>query len=434
MASQDRDRATAELLRRSFAQSAAAQGSEADCPAPDILAAYYERSLDSAETARCDLHFSRCARCRDELSAMARADEFSSTREENAPHKAGWVWLWNWRWLAPAAAVIVILIVWAARRPATTRTAEHKSPAPLVAMSQPDERPPNPPSQEPLPEAKITMPHESGGVESAAQPKPNSSVDMPRSTPLEQTPAPAPRKESAENSPLRGRNYTQLDELAKADQASKSAATQGVVAGTAAPGVAEGSSRSAPPPAQTPPPAAPAPGEKGLMASESANVEAEATASAPKTKHTAEPKRADAKQSAAAAGVSKYATQTETVIARNSETLIRTPDPNVVWRLTSGGFVERSLDGGATWEGQLPNSDAHLVAGSAPAAEICWLAGRNGIILLTQDGAKWKTIPPPVPADFVAVAAQNGSTATLTAADGRKFSTGDGGKHWTAIP
>jgi photosystem II stability/assembly factor-like uncharacterized protein len=60
--------------------------------------------------------------------------------------------------------------------------------------------------------------------------------------------------------------------------------------------------------------------------------------------------------------------------------------------------------------------------------------GRNGLILLTKDGMKWKTIPPPAAADFIAVAARDASSATVTAADGRKFSTGDSGKHWNALP
>jgi hypothetical protein len=439
MAAQDRDRAAAGLLRRSLAQSAGAQGSEADCPAPDILAAYYERSLDSAETARCELHFSQCTRCREQLSAMARADEFSAAREQTPERQAGWVWLWNWRWLAPAAAVIVIAIVWAARHPVPPRTAEQKSPAPLVAMSQPAERPLYPPAQEPLPRAKVAEPGASGAAESNARAKANSSLDVARSAPLQQMPAPTPRKESAENLPLRARNDTQLDALAKADQASKLAAAQGVVAGKAEPNISAGASAPVPSAAPVPPPAAPAPGEKGMMASETVTVEAEGTVNALKTKQTAAPKPEQAKQSAASAMASNYSVLSESVVVKNAEersaeTLIRTSDPNVLWRLTRGGFVESSLDGGATWQGQLPNLNAHLVAGSAPTAKICWLVGRNGIILLTRDGTKWKTIPPPVVADFVAVAARDARSAALTAADGRKFTTADGGKHWTALP
>jgi photosystem II stability/assembly factor-like uncharacterized protein len=109
---------------------------------------------------------------------------------------------------------------------------------------------------------------------------------------------------------------------------------------------------------------------------------------------------------------------------------IRSPDPHVLWRVGGGGFVERSIDGGVTWQGQLPVADAHLVAGAALSGKICWLTGRDGIILLTTDGTKWTTIPPPVHADFVDIAAADDSSATVTTADGRKFTTRDAGKKW----
>ena len=79
----------------------------------------------------------------------------------------------------------------------------------------------------------------------------------------------------------------------------------------------------------------------------------------------------------------------------SAENVIRTPDPKILWRIASGGFVERSEDGGLTWMGQLPNQNAHFTAGSAPGAKVCWLVGDDGIILLTQDAANWQTIPPP---------------------------------------
>ena len=78
--------------------------------------------------------------------------------------------------------------------------------------------------------------------------------------------------------------------------------------------------------------------------------------------------------------------------------------------------------------------NAHVVAGSAPSVETCWLVGRGGIVLLTTDGRKWRTVEPPTNADFVGVAASDASTATITADDGRKFATSDSGKHWAPAP
>jgi photosystem II stability/assembly factor-like uncharacterized protein len=115
---------------------------------------------------------------------------------------------------------------------------------------------------------------------------------------------------------------------------------------------------------------------------------------------------------------------------RSVATVIDTPIPAIKWRITAAGFVERSEDGGATWKGQEPDSEAHLVAGSAPTDKVCWLVGGEGIILVTKDATNWKKIPPPVAADLTAVSAKSASTATITTADGRRFSTHNEGKKW----
>src|ERR1700722_1297136 len=115
MAVRDDDKVMAGLLRRTLASSPKpgvasgvgdASGSRGDdCPTADILAAYYEHSLDADESSCYELHFSQCALCREQLAAMARAEEM--------PHpqpKASWAWLWNPYWLAPALAVLTLAI------------------------------------------------------------------------------------------------------------------------------------------------------------------------------------------------------------------------------------------------------------------------------------------------------------------------------------
>jgi hypothetical protein len=428
MASRDRDSSAAGLLRRSLAHPAGPQGAGTDCPAPDILAAYYERSLDAAEAARCDLHFSQCARCREQLIALARADEFAA-REETSERKAGWVWLFDWRWLAPAAAVLAIVIVWAARHPAPTRTAEQRTTPPLVAMSQPQEPPAVARPRESLPEAEVAVARPSRAAESSERKTPNSYLGTTRSTQLRQLPAPAAGKEPAKNLPLAANNE-QLGTFAKAERAPpKQAAAREVMAGAAEPNATAIAPRAAASSAPPPPPPAPPPHAADQM------IAAEPVA-APKAARSETVQTTQAAVSATTGRLTASGANTslETVEERSAEKLLRTPDPNVLWRITRGGFLERSIDAGATWQGQAPDSNARLIAGSAPAAQICWLVGRNGIILLTTDGKKWRTISPPARVDFVDVAAQSASSATLVAADGRKFSTTDGGKHWKALP
>ena len=118
----------------------------------------------------------------------------------------------------------------------------------------------------------------------------------------------------------------------------------------------------------------------------------------------------------------------------STRTLVPTPDPQVLWRFSSARFVERSSDAGATWRVQWTKANAHLIAGAAPTADTCWLVGRDAMILLTTDGRKWKTISPPADADFVYVEAADAFSATVTTTDDRKFTTSDGGRHWTPAP
>jgi photosystem II stability/assembly factor-like uncharacterized protein len=122
-----------------------------------------------------------------------------------------------------------------------------------------------------------------------------------------------------------------------------------------------------------------------------------------------------------------------TLAQRSSARLIDTPDPSVKWRITSLRFVERSLDGGATWNGQEVTTTGELLAGSAPNAKTCWVVGRDGLVYVTKDAQRWKEAKPPVSADLVAVSAKNASSAIVTAADGRQFSTRDGGKKWEPV-
>ena len=119
MSSRERDDAMAGLLKRTLAGDA---GAGDDCPGPDILAAYFERSLDADETAHVELHLSECARCREQLAALGRAEEAAATPVVQAPrHQPRAPWLWDWRWLAPVAAVLILTAVWATRRPELTR-------------------------------------------------------------------------------------------------------------------------------------------------------------------------------------------------------------------------------------------------------------------------------------------------------------------------
>ena len=109
---------------------------------------------------------------------------------------------------------------------------------------------------------------------------------------------------------------------------------------------------------------------------------------------------------------------------------IASPDPAIRWRIGAGGSVQYSTNGGSTWEALSTGVSADLTAGASPSPSICWLVGRAGTVLLSTDGRRWQRVPFPEPADLVQVRATDAGTASVTTADGRTFSTTNGGRTW----
>jgi photosystem II stability/assembly factor-like uncharacterized protein len=108
---------------------------------------------------------------------------------------------------------------------------------------------------------------------------------------------------------------------------------------------------------------------------------------------------------------------------------VQSPDPAIRWRI-AGVSVERSTDGGSSWEPQSTGTALPLLAGSAPASVVCWLVGRGGTVVVTSDGRTWRRLAFPVTSDLISVAASDASSATVTTVDGRAFRTIDAGATW----
>lgn len=119
---------------------------------------------------------------------------------------------------------------------------------------------------------------------------------------------------------------------------------------------------------------------------------------------------------------------TEAARTRIVPILIMSPDPSVRWRL-AGSMVEHSMDGGSTWDGVL-SAPAELTAGAAPSPSVCWVVGRGGVVLRSTDGRSFSRLTFPEMTDLSAVRATDARTASVTSADGRVFSTTDGGATW----
>jgi hypothetical protein len=393
MTTSGRDTTMDWLMQRSLAN---APGSGQVCPPPEILATYYEGSLDSAETARFESHVSQCAVCREQLAMMVRAEE----TPQPAPNRS---WLGDWRLIASAAAALLILTVWAVRRsaPAVGSAAT----PPLVAMSHRESSPSSQPPSRALnaPEELDRLAPKAQGGPSQQQPAPQNEIpNLPRNGHNEDLRVDL-------GPPVKAAPGTGRSELAKKEEEAKNVSPSISLQATPA----------------LPPAAAATPvGGLGESPNDAPAASDAKAAGAANLKQMETAPRAKAFGAATGGALGQVATQ------RSASTIIQTPDPKVMWRIAGGNFVERTEDGGASWRGQVADPDALLTSGSAPSPKICWLVGKSGMILVTKDTTHWKKIPPPVPADFVSVEAKNGSSATVVATDGQKFSTDNDGKKW----
>jgi Photosynthesis system II assembly factor YCF48 len=495
MAAREEDKAMAGLLRRSLAQDAGAgSGAGEDCPQPEILAAYFDHALEAQESARYDLHFSRCAACREQLAAMARAGDAPAAKDAEEINAGGWDWLMGPRWLMPAAAMLLALLVvagiaWRMRKPAL--------PATEIAMARPEALPsPNssqpansvptpesgpasdmmsrtrnapalalgPPATSENPTKPPAAPHQRDGAGAPVEPGESNST-----RPLGVTSASRvlPRESHAETAARRDALSSVGAASAKPPSGRAPMAQQQAMAQQQSPAIVRGTLRggsankAAPEPVTSAdatanvtdevraPDTTAAPATPPIKKGDAGSVQSDTSAAvpadeaeestAPKTilPATAAPSRSVTAMNLSASKMTEAAALAKLQEAQISSNLmnlqIHTPDPKIFWMVASPGLIEKSEDGGATWKPEYVETRALILAGAAPTAKICWVVGVSGTILRTTNGAHWKTIHPPLEADFVRVEAADALAATVTTLDGRKFATSDGGKSWSGV-
>ena len=327
------------------------------CPAPDILAALYERTLEAGETERWVGHVADCQRCQALLAAIGRAEPRLEP-ETGGTTASPW---WRWRVLAPLAAFsIVVLAVWVV------------DPGSMLDRRVAVENL-GPPTG--TPQATPT-------IESAeTPPTPDASLTVPESTPAAVPPT--------DTSILR------------------EAATPPVADATDAPATG------APMPSSGP--------AEDLARRREAPALVERDAQTRDAAQPLAPARFAVDSARFAAG------------ADTGPLLVASPDPASRWRVAPSGGVERSSDGGTTWRVQVRPVE-RIIAGAAPSARVAWLVGENGFILRTTDGERWARVSAPVAAHLTGIEARDLLVATVSAIDGRRFRTVDGGAQWTRLP
>ena len=436
-----------------------------DCPDGEILAAYAEQGLGHAETGKWQSHFATCSRCRKILLVLAASADTPLAEKEvahlgelvmevrapveitggSAVRVRPRLWDWRMRWLAPALGVAAVLVVWFVMRPPWRATDRGASPT-LVAQA---------PKEEPAPSAAPAELDQLSRVEPLRDQK--------------ALPAPPPDR-SAANAPSLGASAgVQAESQAESGNELKKTSPGGSPTGGALQrqeklGISSEAVEVLPPnnPASLPPPpqVKAAPAAPALAPSPQARAKADA----------AVPPAPEVPQSTSqTVTVTEAAPQVETTNGTLAGTvqqqppsntplngravsaftarpiqgftaLLRSPSGSILWRAGIGGLIERSTDAGKTWVPQSSLSKEDWLAGSAVSDTVCWVAGRNGAIARTIDGARWEHVAPPTQAagatgklpDVTGITARDASNVTITTGDGRRFATLDGGKTWQA--
>jgi hypothetical protein len=440
-----------------------------ECPDPEIIAAYAEQSLNPAESSKWEGHFAACSRCRNILRVLAASADTplaakevaqigelvaaarpSTERPSVSVDRGGArpkVIHWPTRWLAPALGVAAVLAVWFAVRP-PWRAAEQGSSGTLVAQA---------PREEIAPPAAPPVPQQPAEIVPPQQPK----TEL--ATPTDRSLAPAaPRNGATESAPER--DLQKVPEISQTRPGIVGGALQG---GKKLDRLADGrqNAEAAPGPAAVPPPpparlAMPAPAapeskaKSALSAGAGEAPQVAASANAVENAPAAQDKPADSIQNQAGSTSASAATQEIVPQARagarkeqafglartpqKDSSLLKAPSDLIHWRAGKGGIIQHSVDSGRTWVSQPSPSKEDWLAGAAFSDTVCWLAGRHGAIARTADGQTWQRIPPPAQAagadgslpDWTGISASDAQSAVVTAADGRRFATADGGKTW----
>jgi hypothetical protein len=460
----------------------------AQCPNASIIAAYCDRSLALEERSLWERHFTQCARCAGTIAAFARIGDAveipGAARAENIARDAR-KW-WNQRRALPIAAfgaTVAVLAVIAIK----TFTGEHSS-IDHHAKAEPgsDQIASNTVAADAtaraaktsLGDRSVIAKNEAVSAKLAPTPSLQSLAKKALSRPLSSS---LPRKET----PSSARDEL-LHEKTRAKELKQRNTEMADAPAAGAPGLAiDGPTAAAPsaPPAQAPVvAAAPSAGLAGTTDSaySSASAQSPEVAAAPSvglggaigSAPSIAPPQAPAlplPPSTVAAGAGGVATVPATRIRESASAAgtilgsgasaagagsgapvgagtgsivdasrgataiaVEPPDHSVVWMVGARGTISH-YSHTAGWAPQASGVTVDLVAGSAPSASICWIVGRGGTILRTLDGVRWSKIDAPVSDDLSSVIAGNATNATITAADGRRFSTSNGGVTWRLL-
>jgi hypothetical protein len=442
------DKAMAGMLKRKSVWPPAS--TREACPDAATLAAYFDRSLSASEISHCELHFSACLRCQEQLAALARS-ELASVATPEVEKKPAISWIWAWHWMAPVGAAVIILVFIVSYRTmlapgprpsGAELMAKREAATPAVAEPQ------KPADSKP---AKIDALDVVSGTKSLSAPrqvKTRNELDE-----LQRKNAAAALDRTQGDQTLKDKRGRLADDASRAvasrvmakpadEEKQVAAAENRPVVQPTAPTVAS----AIPPGAQAGPVQGAAPSvlgaqkqDRAIAVTETKEPVAQAPAEVQAKEQAALKKESEAgRQDTVGApfalkAARPSASKSLTAPDKFGEFIVATPNSRVLWRFGSAGRIERSRDAGKTWETQKSPAQESFLSGSAPSGSICWVGGSNGVLLRTIDGGEnWERIPSPTKSDIIVVKATDQLNVTVIDTNGRTYETRNAGAHWLA--
>jgi hypothetical protein len=401
----DRDDPIDRLLKGARRGGNPDAGTGEACLDAETLAAWAEGGLASSQARAVEAHVAECARCQAMTAAFAAADDAEAAPRESRPAPVVPIRRMPIKyWLPIAGTVAASLLVWIGVR--------DRGPQLEPAMSQATENLPERPAELPAAAPPPVL----------AQPKPESQPSAVAAT------------ANREQADLRKRSLAR-SERAVTQQAAPVAAPPLPVTTPSPP-----PSPPPPPPPALPvspparvvvPPAGTITGQQAMAAAgravsvdellQTAQVVAEFS-SALQLRDSAFRNTVGAGRGGAGGGRGGAAA------ARAAEDQMGPVTTH--WRILANDVLQKSPDR-KKWEPiALDPGFRGLANGAAPSSAVCWLVGRNGLVLLSTDGRQFARTASPTTSDLASIRAIDARQATVTTADGQSFRTTDGGKTW----
>lgn len=441
----DRDGSTDRLLRKAFTRTEGGETPGPACVDAEVIAAWVDGALSAPIARNVEHHISICAHCQAVLAALAVTEPEPERAAAAAPVPVVPFWRrWPLQWAAPLAAGAAAVLLWVLLRPPVgsndgpTSTTMARVEPPPASQTQEAAAPATPapaPSEPAAPNGGDTFAQSARSREDAFTDRRQQKA-APDATSAQSAAAPTASQTAPESRPVAPASPSVVGGIAAPPPRAS------VPSAEAASPASAGAMPPAPAPAAAPlpmPPQPPAVAEP-MRALETARMESEQRAA------NAGPSPADqrvlvefavamnetvatgARQGfARATGAGRASSPPQ---AADAATLVATPiAPPVRWRVLENGVVERQTIGSTMWE-RVAIPSGMPTSGVAPSPLVCWLAGRDGVVLRATDGRTFTRIAFPEAADLIAVSATSALDARVTTADGRTFTTSDGGATW----